>query len=306
MAAKKGSSSRKRSRPIAPKKKNPNIKIIGILAVIAIVIVISTMTIYIISNTNDNTAPIADEDYSVILKNSADNQIDVLANDIDKDGDSLNITDITTSSHGSVNIDGSYVYYTPSNNFSGIDFIEYTTSDVSGKSTTATIHVIVADENPIALIDTNRGTIVIELYGDKVPNTCENFINLANDGFYDGLVFHRVIDDFMIQGGGFTSDGTKKESPYGTIDLEINPEVRHVDGAIAMARTNDPNSATSQFYICDGAQSFLDDNYAAFGVVIDGMDVLGDIASVSTTTKYSMDNWPVDDVTINSITIENQ
>ena len=162
------------------------------------------------------------------------------------------------------------------------------------------------EENSIAVIGTSMGTIKVELYEDKVPNTCENFIKLANDGFYDGLVFHRVIDDFMIQGGGFTSDGTKKESPYGTIDLEINPDVRHVDGAIAMARTNDPNSATSQFYICDGAQSFLDDNYAAFGIVIDGMDVLRDIASVSTTTKNGMADWPVDDVTINSITIESQ
>ena len=73
-----------------------------------------------------------------------------------------------------------------------------------------------------------------------------------------------------------------------------------------MARTSDPNSATSQFYICDGAQSFLDDNYAAFGVVIDGMDVVRDIASVSTTTKNGMNDWPVEDVTIDSITIESQ
>jgi len=113
--------------------------------------------------------------------------------------------------------------------------------------------------NSIAVIDTSMGTIKVELYEDKVPNTCENFIKLANDRFYDGLVFHRVMDDFMIQGGGFAFDGTRKESPYGTIDLEINTEVRHVDGAIAMARTNDPNSATSQFYICDGAQSSLDE-----------------------------------------------
>jgi cyclophilin family peptidyl-prolyl cis-trans isomerase len=163
-----------------------------------------------------------------------------------------------------------------------------------------------SEGNSIAVIDTSMGTIKVELYEDKVPNTCENFIKLANDGFYDDLVFHRVKDDFMIQGGGFTSDGTNKESPYGAIDLEINPEVRHVDGAIAMARTNDPNSATSQFYICDGAQSFLDDNYAAFGVVIDGMDVLRNIASVGTSTKNDMNDWPVDDVTINSITIESQ
>jgi len=226
MAAKKSSSSRKRSRPVAPKKTNPNIKIIGILAVIAIVIIVAVAVLYIGSNT---------------------------------EGDQNN----------------------------------------GGAS----------EGNSIAVIDTSMGTIKVELYEDKVPNTCENFIKLANDGFYDGLVFHRVIDNFMIQGGGFTSDGTKKESPYGAIDLEINPDVRHVDGAIAMARTNDPNSATSQFYICDGAQSFLDDNYAAFGVTIEGMDVVREIAALDpehTTTRYGMQNWPVDDVTIKSITIENQ
>lgn len=172
-------------------------------------------------------------------------------------------------------------------------------------------------ENPIAVIDTSMGTIKVELYEDKVPNTCDNFIKLANDGFYDGLVFHRVAnlipdkpETHIIQGGGFTADGTPKESPYGPIDLEIDPEVRHVDGAIAMARTSDPNSATSQFYICDGAQSFLDDNYAAFGIVIDGMDVVRGIASVTTGTKtlpsdQQMQYWPIDNVIINSITIEN-
>ena len=162
-------------------------------------------------------------------------------------------------------------------------------------------------ENRIAIIDTSMGTIKVELYEDKVPNTCENFIKLANDGFYDGLVFHRVIDDFMIQGGGFYADGTQKESPYGTIDLEINPDVRHVDGAIAMARTSDPNSATSQFYICDGAQSGLDNNYAVFGIVIEGIDVVRAIALVDNSLKYGVhQNWPVNDVIINNITTENQ
>ena len=156
------------------------------------------------------------------------------------------------------------------------------------------------------------GMIVIELYEDKVPNTVENFIKLANDGFYNGLVFHRVIDDFMIQGGGFEADGTQKQSPYGSIDLEINPEVHHVDGAIAMARTNDQNSATSQFFINDGAQPSLEpggvdpNGYAAFGVVIEGMDIVREIASVGTTVKNGMSDWPIDDVIINSITIENQ
>lgn len=173
-----------------------------------------------------------------------------------------------------------------------------------------------SDENPIAVIETSMGTIRVELFLDKVPNTCENFIQLANDGFYDGLVFHRVINNFMIQGGGFYPNGTQKMSPYGPIDLEINPDVRHVDGAIAMARTTDPNSATSQFFINDGAQPNLEpggadvNGYAAFGVVVDGIDVVRAIAALDpdqTTTKYgSYQNWPENDVIINSITIENQ
>ncbi len=170
----------------------------------------------------------------------------------------------------------------------------------------------ISEGNSIAVIDTSMGIIKVELYEDEVPNTCENFIKLANDGFYDGLVFHRVIDDFMIQGGGFDTSGTQKQSPYGPIDLEINNKVHHVDGAIAMARTSDPNSATSQFFIDDGAQAQLEpggvdpNGYAAFGVVIEGIDVVRDIASVSFTTKNGMNNWPVEDVTINSITIESQ
>lgn len=170
-------------------------------------------------------------------------------------------------------------------------------------------------ENPIAVIETSMGTIRVELFKDKVPNTCDNFIRLANDGFYDGLVFHRVIDNFMIQGGGFYPNGTQKISPYSAIDLEINPEVRHVDGAIAMARTSSPNSATCQFFIDDGAQPQLEpggvdaNGYAAFGVVLDedSMNVVRAIAALDpeqTTTKYgSFENWPINDVFINSITI---
>jgi cyclophilin family peptidyl-prolyl cis-trans isomerase len=168
--------------------------------------------------------------------------------------------------------------------------------------------------NPIAIINTSMGTIKVELFKDKVPNTVNNFINLVNINFYDGLVFHRVIDNFMIQGGGFYPNGTQKQSPFGPIDLEINEDVHHVDGAIAMARTPDPNSATSQFFIDDGPQPSLEPGgvdaygYAAFGVVIEGMDVVRAIASLdpeNTTTKFgSNQNWPINDVFISSITIE--
>jgi len=157
-----------------------------------------------------------------------------------------------------------------------------------------------------AVIETSMGSIKVELYPDKMPITTENFIKLANDGFYNGLVFHRVVKGFVIQGGGYYPNGTMKHSPYGPIKLETNPDVTHVDGAISMARTSDPNSATSQFFICDGPQHFLDGQYAAFGKVVDGMDVVRAIASVNTTTKYGMQDWPVNDVVINSITIEEQ
>lgn len=165
--------------------------------------------------------------------------------------------------------------------------------------------------NPIAVIDTSMGTIRVELYKDKVPNTANNFINLANSGFYDGLVFHRVINGFMIQGGGFDANGNQRQSPYNPINLEINPNVHHVDGTIAMARTSDPNSATSQFFIDDGPQPQLEPGgvdsygYAVFGVVVQGLDVVHNIAAVQTTTKYGQSDWPVSDITIYNITIEN-
>lgn len=287
---------------------------IGII-LIAIVIVVAVAVILINTDVEEsaNTIPEAFEDYPVIARNSENNQIEILSNDVDGDNDSLSITEITNPSHGSVEIDGEHLVYTPDIDFSGVDNFEYTIDDGNGGTDTAIIHVIVADENPISLIDTTMGMIVVELYEDKVPNTVENFIKLANDGFYTDLVFHRVAnliqtepDTHVIQGGGFDIDGVQKESPYGTIDLEINETVRHVDGAIAMARTPDPNSATSQFYICDGVHEFLNDDYAAFGVVIEGIDVVRSIANVDTTTKFGMQNWPEDDVIINSITIENQ
>ncbi|MCU0850875.1 MAG: peptidylprolyl isomerase [Candidatus Thermoplasmatota archaeon] len=170
--------------------------------------------------------------------------------------------------------------------------------------------VLPITSNHLAVMNTTMGTIVLEIYEDKMPNTSANFIRLANEGFYDGLVFHRVIDDFVIQGGGYYPNGTENESPYGPIDLEINPEVHHLDGTIGMARTSDPDSATSQFFIDDGAQRFLEpggsdpNGYAAFGRVVIGIDVVRAIASVETMTKYgNMEDWPVDDIIIESITI---
>jgi len=123
-----------------------------------------------------------------------------------------------------------------------------------------------------ATIETDMGTIKAELYTEKAPITTKNFIDLANSGFYNGLKFHRVEPGFVVQGGDPKGDGTGGSGK--TIPLEINKELKHVKGALAMARTNDPNSATSQFYITLGEAHFLDGNYAVFGKVVSGMEVV--------------------------------
>ncbi len=123
-----------------------------------------------------------------------------------------------------------------------------------------------------AIIETGKGTIKAELYVSKAPITTANFISLANSGFYNGLKFHRVEPGFVVQGGDPKGDGTGGSGKQ--IPLEINPELKHVKGALAMARTNDPNSATSQFYITLADIPFLNGNYAVFGKVVRGMDVV--------------------------------
>lgn len=130
-----------------------------------------------------------------------------------------------------------------------------------------------ATNNRTATIETGKGTIKFELYEDLAPITASNFIELADKKFYDGLKFHRVEPGFVIQGG----------CPYGTgtggsgknITLEVTPNLKHGDaGAVAMARSNDKNSASSQFYITLGPAAFLDNNYAVFGRVTEGLDVV--------------------------------
>jgi len=157
--------------------------------------------------------------------------------------------------------------------------------------------------NPIAIINTTMGTIRVELYKDKMPITTANFVKLANEGFYNGVIFHRVGDNFMIQTGGYLPDGSLKTSPYGDIQFEES-DVEHVDGAISMASTGAKVGGNSQFFICDGAQSFLDGNYAAFGVTIEGLDVVRAIASQPHADSGDGTGKPNTDIIINSITIE--
>lgn len=131
---------------------------------------------------------------------------------------------------------------------------------------------------PQAVISTDKGDIKVELWNDVAPSHVSNFLKLADDGFYDGVIFHRVIPDFVIQGG--CPQGNGMGGPGYTIDAEFNDR-NHDKGVLSMARSNDPNSAGSQFFICLGRQhcQHLDGQYTAFGKVIDGIDVVDKIAA---------------------------
>ncbi len=125
--------------------------------------------------------------------------------------------------------------------------------------------------NRFAVIETNKGIIKFELYEERAPVTTANFIKLAESGFYDGLTFHRVIRDFMIQGGDPKGDGTG--GPGYKIQDEFHPELRHTKGAVSMANAG-PNTGGSQFFITEEPQPHLNDKHAVFGQVVEGMDVV--------------------------------
>ncbi|MCD6110334.1 MAG: peptidylprolyl isomerase [Thermoplasmata archaeon] len=162
--------------------------------------------------------------------------------------------------------------------------------------------------NTTVEVTTNYGSFTIMLYDQGAPITTDNFKMLVKRGFYIGTKFHRVIDDFVIQGG---DPNSKDNNPYNdgwggseeTIPLEINESLTHVDGAVGMARSQDPDSASSQFYICDGPQHQLDGSYAVFGVVIEGMDTVRRIASAETygMRRPLLKDHPVDDIVILSM-----
>jgi peptidyl-prolyl cis-trans isomerase A (cyclophilin A) len=152
--------------------------------------------------------------------------------------------------------------------------------------------------NPTATFETTKGTFALELFSERAPSTVANFVKLAGDGFYDGLVFHRVIEDFMIQGGD--PEGTGMGGPGYTIDDEFHPELRHdAPGVLSMANAG-PDTGGSQFFITLAATPWLDDRHAVFGKVIDGMDVVEGIGAVETDAN----DRPVDDVRIESVTID--
>lgn len=129
--------------------------------------------------------------------------------------------------------------------------------------------------NRTAVIETPKGTIKFELKETEAPITTKNFIDLTNKGFYNGLIFHRVEPGFVIQGGDPKGNGTGGSGK--NIPLEIAPTLTHKKGAVGMARSQDPNSASSQFYICIEDSNFLDKNYAVFGQVTEGQNVVSSI-----------------------------
>lgn len=157
------------------------------------------------------------------------------------------------------------------------------------------------------IFNTNHGPISIELDSEKAPKSAENFLQYAKEGFYNGTIFHRVIDGFMIQGGGF-EPGMSQKANHDPIDNEADNGLSNLTGTLAMARTAEPHSATSQFFINVSDNFFLDHRgktaqgwgYAVFGKVVDGMDVVKKIKSCQTTSRAGHQDVPVDDIIIES------
>ena len=160
-------------------------------------------------------------------------------------------------------------------------------------------------------IKTSVGDIQLELNDEKAPITVENFKAIASSGYYEGTIFHRVINGFMIQGGGLTADMSNKSSGTGPIQNEANNGLPNDRGTIAMARTMDPHSATSQFFINHKDNAFLNHTgetsqgwgYAVFGMVTEGMDVVDQIAGVATGSSGAYQDVPEEVITIESVII---
>jgi peptidyl-prolyl cis-trans isomerase B (cyclophilin B) len=168
-----------------------------------------------------------------------------------------------------------------------------------------------SEKNPVVTMSTNKGDIRIELSADKAPISTKNFLDYVNDGHYDGLIFHRVIPGFMIQGGGFDSSMSQRKTKS-AIKNEAGNGLKNVIGSIAMARTNVVDSATAQFFINVKDNDFLNHKntspdgygYAVFGQVIEGMDVVHAIEKVETGNRGMHQDVPTDAVVIHSAKVD--
>ena len=164
-------------------------------------------------------------------------------------------------------------------------------------------------DNPRVLIETTMGNITIELYAKNAPNSSANFLAYVEDGYFVDTIFHRVIPNFMIQGGGITADMQDKPGIRAPIENEANNGLKNDRGTLAMARTGDPHSATSQFFINHSDNTFLNFSsesskgwgYAVFGKVTDGMDVIDAMAKVETGNMGGHQDVPVDIITITGV-----
>ena len=160
-------------------------------------------------------------------------------------------------------------------------------------------------------IKTSAGDIQLELNGEKAPITVKNFVDIANSGYFEGTIFHRVINGFMVQGGGLNADMSDKSSGTAPIQNEANNGLTNDRGTIAMARTADPHSATSQFFINHKDNGFLNHTgensqgwgYAVFGKVTEGLDVVDQIADVATGSSGGHQDVPLEVITIESVTV---
>ncbi len=165
-------------------------------------------------------------------------------------------------------------------------------------------------KNPRVALETSKGKIVIELEATKAPKSTENFLSYVRAGFYDGTIFHRVIADFMIQGGAFKTDMTQKQSKA-PIRNEADNGLKNDKYTVAMARTNDPHSGSSQFFINTKDNAFLNFTaqslqgwgYAVFGKVVEGFDVVDAIGKTPTTTTKGFQDVPVNAVTVKKATV---
>jgi peptidyl-prolyl cis-trans isomerase B (cyclophilin B) len=160
-------------------------------------------------------------------------------------------------------------------------------------------------------IKTSAGDIQLELNGEKAPITVKNFVDIANSGYFEGTIFHRVINGFMVQGGGLNADMSDKSSGTAPIQNEANNGLTNDRGTIAMARTMDPHSATSQFFINHKDNGFLNHTaensqgwgYAVFGKVTEGLDIVDQIADVATGSSGGHQDVPLEVITIESVTV---
>jgi len=170
-----------------------------------------------------------------------------------------------------------------------------------------TVPAIAQSANPQVLIKTSEGNITLQLFADKAPVTVANFLSYVDSGFYKGTVFHRVIPNFMIQGGGFTSDMVEKKTGEPIVNESKN-RLHNTRGTVAMARTNDPDSATSQFFINQRSNLRLDwtpgnEGYTVFGEVIQGMDIVDFITTAATGNAGGMGDVPTQPIIIEDVVL---